>query len=134
MLTIKAEVQKDRKRNDGSYNVKIRFTKDRVVKRISSYLFATKADLTSDYKLKEGTIIKQEADRLVLHYRILLTTLHLDLEKYDVNEIVNRLLNKDEAEKPDRRAFMGCLCFPEYAECQKRHCCPAHRSCLHDSF
>lgn len=100
MLTIKAEVQKDRKRNDGSYNVKIRFTKDRVVKRISSYLFATKADLTSDYKLKEGTIIKQEADRLVLHYRILLTTLHLDLEKYDVNEIVNRLLNKDEAEKP----------------------------------
>ena len=68
MLTIKAEVQKDRKRNDGSYNVKIRFTKDRVVMRISSNLFATDADLTSDLKLKEGTIIKQEADRLVLHY------------------------------------------------------------------
>ena len=44
MLTIKAEVQKDRKRNDGSYNVKIRFTKDRVVKRISTSLFATGVD------------------------------------------------------------------------------------------
>ena len=100
MLTIKAEVQKDRKRNDGSYNVKIRFTKDRVVKRISTSLFATGADLTSDLKLKEGTIIKQEADRLVLHYRTMLNTLFLDSDNYDVDAIVNRLLNKEEADKP----------------------------------
>lgn len=40
MLTIKTEVQKDRKRADGTYNVKLRFTKDRVVKRISTNLFA----------------------------------------------------------------------------------------------
>ena len=44
MLTIKAEVQKDRKRMDGSYNVKIRFTKGRAVKRISTDLFATGED------------------------------------------------------------------------------------------
>ena len=100
MLTIKAEVQKDRKRNDGSYNVKIRFTKDRVVKRISSNLFATDADLTSDCKLKEGTIIKQEADRLVLRYRTVINSFHLDSENCDVDAIVNRLLNKEEAEKP----------------------------------
>ena len=100
MLTIKAEVQKDRKRMDGTYNIKIRFTKDRAVKRISTSLFATKDDLTADLKLKETSMIKQEADRLVLHYRSLLTSLHLDSENYDVNEIVNRLLNKEEADKP----------------------------------
>ena len=100
MLTIKAEVQKDRKRMDGTYNIKIRFTKDRAVKRISTSLFATKDDLTADLKLKETSIIKQEADRLVFHYRSLLTSLHLDPENYNVNEIVNSLLNKEEADKP----------------------------------
>lgn len=100
MLTIKAEVQKDRKRMDGTYNVKIRFTKDRVVKRISTDLFATDADLTADLKLKEGMVIKQEADRLVLHYRTMYNTLHLDSENCDVNEIVNCLLCKEETEKP----------------------------------
>ena len=100
MLTIKAEVQKDRKKSDGTYNVKIRFTKDRIVKRISTSLFATGSDLTTDLKLKEGTIIKQEADRLVLHYRTMANSLHLDSESFDVNETVNRLLCKEEAEKP----------------------------------
>lgn len=100
MLTIKAEVQKDRKRADGTYNVKIRFTKDRVVKRISTDLFATDVDLTSKLKFKEDSIIKREADKLVLHYRTLYIGLHLDSEDYDLNEIVTRLQNKDEAEKP----------------------------------
>jgi integrase len=100
MLTIRAEVEKGKVRSDGTYNVRIRFTKDRVVKRISSNLFATKEDLTVDLKLKEESIIKQEADRLVLHYRMMLNSLHLESSNYDVNEIVCRLLCKDEAEKP----------------------------------
>lgn len=100
MLTIRAEVQKDKKRADGTYNVKVRFIKDKKVKRISTDLFATDADLTADLKLKEGSITKQEADRLVLHYRTMFNTLHLDSDNYDVNEIVNRLLNKEEADKP----------------------------------
>ena len=100
MLTIRAEVEKGKVRHDGTYNVRIRFTKDRVVKRISTDLFAAKEDLTIDFKLKENSVIKQEAERLVLHYRMMFTALHLDSEKYDVNEIVNRLLCKEEAEKP----------------------------------
>lgn len=100
MLTIRAEVEKGKVRNDGTYNVRIRFTKDRVVKRISSDLFATNEDLTADYKLREESIIKQEADRLILHYRMLFTTMHLDSGNYGVHEIVNRLLSKDETEKP----------------------------------
>lgn len=88
MLTIKAEVQKDKKRMDGTYNVKLRFTKDRAVKRISTDIFATEADLTPKLKFKENTNTKQEIDKLVLHYRTLLTTLHIDTENLDLNEIV----------------------------------------------
>ena len=100
MLTIKAEVQKDRKRMDGTYNVKVRFIKDKKVKRVSTDLFATDSDLTSDLKLKEESIVKQEADRLVLQYRTIVNSLHLDFENFDVGEIVNRILNKEEADKP----------------------------------
>ena len=100
MLTIRAEVLKDKKRADGTYNVKVRFIKDKKVKRVSTDLFATDADLTADFRLKEESIIKQEADRLVLRYRTMFNSLHLDSENYDVNEIVNRLLCKEEAEKP----------------------------------
>ena len=100
MLTIRAEVLKDKKRTDGTYNVKVRFTKDKKVKRISTDLFATDADLTSDMKLKEDSMTKQEADRLVLRYRTMVNSLHLDSENCDVSEIVNRLVCKVEAEKP----------------------------------
>ena len=37
---------------DGTYNVKVRFIKDKRVKRISTNLFATDDDLTTDSKLK----------------------------------------------------------------------------------
>ena len=100
MLTIKAEVQGDRRRKDGTYNVKIRFTKGKVVKRISTNLFATEADLTQKLKFKESSNIKQEADRLVLHYRTQLAALGIDVEGLELNEIVCRLQNKDEAERP----------------------------------
>ena len=100
MLTIRAEVLKDKKRMDGTYNVKVRFIKKKKVRRISTDLFATDADLTADYKLKENSFVKQEADRLVLHYRTMFNALHLDSENYDVNEVVSRLLCKEEAEKP----------------------------------
>ena len=106
MLTIKAEVQKDRKRMDGTYNVKIRFTKDRAVKRISTNLFATEEDLTADLKLKEVSVIKQEADRLVLHYRMLFTSLHLDSENYERIGLPHRLTR---VKRPIPQALMLLL-------------------------
>lgn len=100
MLTIKAEVLKDKKRRDGTYNVKIRFIKEKRVKRISTNLFAEEDDLTTKLRLKEESYVKQQVDRLILHYRKALSSLNVDWEKADVEEIVNRLLCKEEAEKP----------------------------------
>ena len=100
MLTIKAEIQRDKLRQDGSYNVRIRFTKDRKVKRISTSLFATKADLTDRFTIKEDSLIKQEADILILHYRKMFNEMHLETETLDVNEIVERLNSRDKSDKP----------------------------------
>ena len=100
MLTIKAEIQRDKLRQDGSYNVRIRFTKDRKVKRISTSLFATKADLTDRFTIKEDSLIKQEADILILNYRKMFNEMHLEAETLDVNEIVVRLNSRDKSDKP----------------------------------
>ena len=100
MLTIKAEIQKGWVRQDGSYNVRIRFTKDRKVKRLSTSLFVTKADLTDKFTIREDSLIKQETDRLILHYRTMFIKMHLEEEALDVNEIVARLTNWEESDKP----------------------------------
>ena len=39
MLTINAEIKKDGLRSDGTYNVKLRFTLDRKMRRLATSLF-----------------------------------------------------------------------------------------------
>ena len=99
MLTIKAEVQKDKQRSDGTYNVKMRFTLDRKVKRLSTNLFATPQDLTKSFKFKENTPIKKEIDCLVLYYREQCEKLHLDQNKYTLEEIISALNGEQEKQQ-----------------------------------
>ena len=44
MLTINAEIKKDGLRSDGTYNVKLRFTLDRKMRRLATSLFVTSKD------------------------------------------------------------------------------------------
>ena len=86
MLTIKAEIKRSELKVDGTYNVKIRFTLDRKVKRLSTNLFVTQQDLTKSLKFKEDTSIKREIDRLVLYYREQCLKLQLDQNHYSLDE------------------------------------------------
>ena len=70
MLTIKAMVKKDGLRVDRKYNVKLCFTYNRKVKRLSTSLFASPEDLTKSLSFKEGTILKQKVDKLVETYNV----------------------------------------------------------------
>ena len=65
MLTIKAEIKKSEQRSDKTYNVKLRFTLNRKVKRISTSLFVTPNDLTKSLKIKPSSPVKKEIDELV---------------------------------------------------------------------
>lgn len=53
MLTIKAEIKKRELKADGTYNVKLRFTLDRKVKRLSTSLFIKPSELTKNRQLQK---------------------------------------------------------------------------------
>ena len=69
MLTINAETKSDGKRIDGTYNVKLRFTLNRKMKRLSTSLFATPKDLTKELKIKQSSPIKREVENLIRSYQ-----------------------------------------------------------------
>ena len=99
MLAIKAEIKRSELKVDGTYNVKIRFTLDRKVKRLSTNLFVTQQDLTKSLKFKEDTSIKREVDRLVLYYREQCLKLQLDQNHYSLDEIVEFLNGEQEKQQ-----------------------------------
>lgn len=91
MLTIKAEVQRDKLRSDGTYNVKVRFTLDRAVRRLSSSLFVTSKDLTKSFNFKEGTSMKREVDNLIHTYQEKCAKLQLEVNHYTLDDIIEYL-------------------------------------------
>ena len=97
--TIKAEIKRSELKVDGTYNVKIRFTLDRKVKRLSTNLFVTQQDLTKSLKFKEDTSIKREIDRLVLYYREQCLKLQLDQNHYSLDEIIEFLNGEQEKQQ-----------------------------------
>lgn len=82
MLTIKAEIKKKEKKSDGTFNVKLRFTLNRQVKRVPTSLFATKNDLTKTLSFKEGTPLKREIDSLLHSYREKCAKFQIDQNNY----------------------------------------------------
>lgn len=96
MLTIKAEVQRDKQRSDGTYNVKVRFTQDRKVKRLSSSLFVTSKDLTKSFNFKEGTTVKREVDKLIQTYQEKCAKLQLEVNHYTLDDIFSFLKSERE--------------------------------------
>ena len=99
MLTINAEIKKSELKVDGTYNVKIRFTLDRKIKRLSTNLFITSKDLTKSLKFKEDTSIKRAIDRLVLYYREQCFKLQLDQNHYSLDEIIEFLNGEQEKQQ-----------------------------------
>lgn len=64
MLTIRADILKEKPKKDGSFNIRIRFTHNRKVKRLPTKLYVRKEDLTRSFDFKENTSIKREVDNL----------------------------------------------------------------------
>ena len=82
MLTIREEIKKGEIKSDGTYNIKVRFTLDRKFKRLSTNFFVTSKDLTKSLKLKEGTTVKREVDKLIQTYQEKCAKLQLDFIQY----------------------------------------------------
>ena len=81
MLTIRADILKEKPKKDGSFNIRIRFTHNRKVKRLPTKLYATKEDLTRSFDFKENTSIKREVDNLLFYYEKLCSQIPVDIEQ-----------------------------------------------------
>ena len=69
MLTFNAKIKRGERKQNGTYNVKLRLTLDRKVKRLSTSLFATPKDLTKEFKIKQSSPLKREVDNLIRSYQ-----------------------------------------------------------------
>ena len=95
MATFKATVFKDRQREDKTWNVVIRFTHERKVRYISTTMYVTKKDLTASFKIKNQQIIDR-CDELIKVYRKKVEGLFLEVNKMDIDTIVDLLKSSKE--------------------------------------
>ena len=96
MLTIKSEIKRQEQKLDGTYNVKLRFTLDRKVKRLSTSLFVYSKDLTKEFKIKPSSPIKQDVEALIRSYYEKCAKLQIELNHYTLDDIINYLNGEQE--------------------------------------
>lgn len=88
MATFKAEIQN--KRNDGTYNVRIRVTHNREIRRISTNIYVTSDDLTRNLKIKNVNIIDKCND-LIRKCNKFCEDLGFQLFSMPIEEFVDKL-------------------------------------------
>ena len=99
MLTINAEVKRREQKLNGTYNVKLRFTLDRKVKRLSTSLFATSKDLTKELKIKQSSPLKREVDNLIRGYQEKCAKLQIELNHYTLEDVMDYLNGEREKQQ-----------------------------------
>lgn len=98
MITFKPVVFAHHKRQDGTFNVKIRITYNRQVRYLPTTLWCTSADLTRGFKLKNNTLIARSQE-LCNEMRTACADLTLfDLENRDVDFVVDHIKRSLEQE------------------------------------
>lgn len=91
MATFKPEVQN--KRADGTYNVRIRITHNRVVRRLSTNIYVTGDDLTRSLKIKNQKVLDQCED-LIRRCREVCNDLGYAISTLEIDDLVERLKDK----------------------------------------
>ena len=99
MLTINAEVKRREQKLNGTYNVKLRFTLDRKVKRLSTSLFATPKDLTKELKIKQSSPLKREVDNRIRGYQEKCAKLQIELNHYTLDDVMDYLNGEREKQQ-----------------------------------
>lgn len=99
MLTINAEIKKEEKKLNGTYNVKLRFTLNRKFKRLATSLFATPKDLTKDLKIKQTSPLKREVDNLIRGYQDKCAKLQIELNHYTLDDVMDYLNGEREKQQ-----------------------------------
>ena len=99
MLTFNAEIKRGERKQNGTYNVKLRLTLDRKVKRLSTSLFATPKDLTKEFKIKQSSPLRREVDNLIRSYQERCAKLQIELNRYTIDEVMDYLNGEREKQQ-----------------------------------
>jgi integrase len=98
MLTINAEIKKNEQRSDKTYNVKLRFTLNRKIKRLSTTIFVTPKDLTKEFKIKQSSPFYKEVNELIFAYQEKCAKLQIEQNGYTIDDVMD-CLNGEQAQK-----------------------------------
>ena len=98
MLTINAEIKKNEQRSDKTYNVKLRFTLSRKIKRLSTTIFVTPKDLTKEFKIKQSSPFYKEVNELICDYQEKCAKLQIEQNGYTIDDVMD-CLNGEQAQK-----------------------------------
>ena len=98
MLTINAEIKKNEQRSDKTYNVKLRFTLSRKIKRLSTTIFVTPKDLTKEFKIKQSSPFYKEVNELIFAYQEKCAKLQIEQNGYTIDDVMD-CLNGEQAQK-----------------------------------
>ena len=93
MLTINAEVVKIQRQSNECFTVRLRFTLNRRMKRLSTSLFAASKDLTKDLRIKQSSPLKQEVNDLIRCYQNKCAKLQIELNNYTIDDVTYPLLS-----------------------------------------
>lgn len=93
MLTINYEIKKEEQRKDGTYNVKIRFTLNRKIKRVSTDISVTKKELNKDCTIKTNTEAFTQVAFLLYSYKEKYKQYNINEAYYTLDSIVSLLVD-----------------------------------------
>lgn len=99
MLTIKAEIKRNEQKVDGTYNIKLRFTLGRKVKRLSTSLFVKPEELTKAGNFRKNTAIYKEIERLLDAYHAKCNSMQIDLNHYSLDQVFKLLSYEEQKEQ-----------------------------------
>lgn len=103
------------KRKDGTWNVVIRVTHERVVRYVSTSMYVSKADITKAYKIKNAQIIDRCED-IIATFRKKCLAINLDACTLTTDELVRYLKRKDDGTSPSFTQF--ALQWIEESDCK----------------
>ena len=100
MVTFKAEVYAHQRKQDGTYNIKVRVTQNQKKRYLATPWFVTKDDLTRSMKLKNQKYIDL-TDDLIRTYRNKCDNLGTKIKAMTVDEVVTYIEKPQETERWD---------------------------------
>lgn len=105
MATFKAVIKPQERKQDGTWNVKIRVTHKRAVRYIATPFWVIQEQLTRSFKIKDNVIL-DKVESEIKRYRDSIVSIGFIVDGLDIDHLIYILKNNSDSEKIDFLKFM----------------------------